>query len=474
MNGNKPAPEERKLSLEPLVADAPPLPAETLERIRAAARRKAGLDEAVPAGDAVPAGQAVPPDRTRRPGRARWWLAAAAVLILAGGALVAANPDGALAAIQRLVRLVPGIGLTETDAETLVLPEPVAVEKGGQRLTVTGLISTREGTEVTYRVEGLPEFKADLLSSPRPDDAPQLRLPDGTLVAHRGNNASGGAGTITGTIWFDPLPAGTTDLVLYFPSKWGSESFEVPLPVVDAASAGLAEALAGNWSEERLGARLGVPHWTVQEDRIILNLAVELPDGMMPHDFGPLSEDADELVLTDDRGRVYPLLRGESRLFFGAGDRTSAVFQGPIAEDAGSLRLTAPVLGVSKDVGASLKVAVADLPPGEPLQLDRQLELGSGSITVKTVTRLDEETFLFELDLGPEQDGIMMVDLRVDPVLGPFPTRISGWSSSRSREGRFLTVEFSQDPPPEEYLEVVFRSPELVLLGGWEVELPLQ
>lgn len=470
MNGNMPTPEERKLHLDPLVADAPPLPAETLERIRAAARRKAGLDaepSPTPADRAEPA-------RMRRPGRRRWWIAAAVAVILLGGILIAANPDAAVAAIQSLVRLVPGIGLTETDVETLVLPEPVTVEKGDLRFTVTGLISDQNGTKVKFLVEGLPMEK----HSPPPPDReaqPELRLPDGTVLEAQSGRYSGGAGTARGDVWFSALPAGTRELTFFLPSRWyAMESVEVALPVVDAASAGLAEARAGSWSDEQLGVRLGVPHWTTQGDRIILVLDTELPEGMEPHGFGQLGADDVELFLMDDQGRTYPLLREESQLHFNTGELASATFQGPVAPDVRSLRLRAEVLRVTEDAEARLRVPIADLPLDEPLQLDRQLDLGSRSITVTAVTRLAEDTFRFDLDVGPEQDGVTVVQIDVDPNLGLFHTGPYGWSSIQTMEGRLLTVEFSQHTPPVRNLDVIFNTPELALHGGWEVELPLE
>ena len=475
MTDKLPTPEERAFlesiglepnDLTPLVADAPLLPADTLARIRDRAHAKAGADASMTSvATAVPV---KPPARPRR-SRGRWLAAAAAALLMVGGTLFVTNPQGALAAIQRLVRLVPGIGLTETDAETLVMASPVSAESGGERLTVTGLISQGKQTEVRFLVEGLP------LDKKEPDVQaafkPTLQLADGTVLQSHSSSASGGSGTAEGVIWFGPLPSGTSSVTLLLPPVHGmTQPFELAIPVVDAGSAGLTEAVAGAWSEERLGVRIGVPHWTVQGDLIVLNLEAELPRGTAVEHF--LAEHVLP-ELSDEQGRVYPLVHERSNLSPNPGESASLTFQGPLAPDADRLRLTVPAIKVVEEAEVELSIPLAQLPEGQPLDLDEEMEIGSQRFVIHTVTRLDEGTFRFALNLGPEEEGALLQGVEIAPR-APF-FRSGGYSTTgrmNQQSWQLERLDYSPEKVPDRNLELVFKRPLVRLQGDWVVGLP--
>ncbi|MBP2019587.1 hypothetical protein J2Z79_003029 [Symbiobacterium terraclitae] len=476
-----------------LVDDAPPLPAETLARIRNRAREKAGLAAAPaqalpsphsPASQArflpSPDSQASPvpsppsaksPAPTRR--TRRWLAAAAAALILVGGTVFLSDPGGALAAIQRLVRLVPGIGLRETDGETWVITEPVSVQLGDVRVTVIGFISSPEETYLRLRTEW-PPSPAMVKARSLPDSAsPELRLPDGTVMRSRQGFTSGGSREMSGKYAYGPLPPGTRDVVVVIPHlSGGSASVEIPLTLVNAAEAGLAEAYPGSWSEERHGVRVGVPHWTAAGDRIVLALDARLPKGVVVHEYGDDFglDHKGQPMLTDDQGRTYPLISAESDLI---GTPGRAVFRGPLAPDARRLTLTVPYLRLVDDSArARLTVPLEQLPEGQPLVLNFQLEIGGHRFTVKTVTRVDPDTFEFTLDLGPEEDGVLLQDLgiyRPVSLFGDGPG--SGYGEGVDGQMTLIGVDFRK--PPRGNLEITFAEPTYRVNGGWEVHLPV-
>lgn len=474
MTGDRLTPEELEFlkstglesnDLAPLVADAPALPADALARIRNRVHVKAA--STAPAAAVPDTSPVTAPARPRRSG-GRWLVAAAAALLIVGGTLVVANPQGALAAIQRLVRLVPGIGLTETDGETLVITSPVSTASGDERLTVTGLISDGRQTEVRFLVEGLPLEKRepDVQTAFRPE----LRLADGTVLQSQSSSASGGSGTAEGVIWFEPLPSGTTDVTLLLPPVLGlTQPFELAIPVVNAVSAGLPEASDGAWSEERLGVRVGVPHWTVQGDLIVLNLQAQLPRGTAVEHFlaeGVLPE------LSDAQGRVYPLLQERSNLSPNPGEHASLTFQGPLAPDAGHLRLSVPVIKVVEEAEADLSLSLSRLPEGQPLQLDKEMQIGSKRFVVNTVTRL-EGTFRFALDLGPEKEGALLQYVHIAPRTAFF--RSGSYSTTgrmNEQTWQLERLDYSPENVPDRNLEVVFKQPLVRLQGDWVVELP--
>ncbi|WP_374712272.1 hypothetical protein [Symbiobacterium terraclitae] len=436
-----------------LVDDAQPLPPDALARIRSRARRKAGIEAA------------------RSPGRRRWLAAAAAALLLVGGTVVLSNPEGAVAAVQRLVQLVPGIGLTETDGETWILPEPVSVEQDGLRVTVTGVISSARGTQVQFRVDWTGEPMWEKPAGGMRVPTPELYLPDGTVLTRPSGYMSGGSRGLEGAFWFGPLPGGWRDAVVRFPSLPGAaEPVDLPLSLVNAVDAGLAEAQPGGWSDDRYGVQVGVPYWTAAGDRIVLALDAVVPDGAFLHEygdgFGPLN-----LVpsLTDERGRAYPLIDEASELW---GPRTHLVFAGPLEPDAGKLTLSVPALILADQVGeARLTVPLSRLPEGEPLALNERLTIGDRSFTVTAVTRLDDDTFRFDLDLGPEQDGVLLQRVDVAHPKSPFASGPTGWSGV-SENGQMTRIEVDFSAPPARNLEIVFDNLQYRLQGPWEVELP--
>lgn len=469
-----------------LVNDAPPLPPDALARIRNRTREKTGTAVAHDAAPATlgstlqsppsPSSQASPVQSlpspkssatTRRP--RRWLAAAAAVLLLVGGSVVLSNPGGAMAAIQRIVRLVPGIGLTETDGDTLVLAEPVSVQHGDVRVTVTGVVGARKRTQVQFRAEWpAVRDKQELASR---TSAAELRLPDGTVLEGSGHRW-GGSDKLEGEYWYDPLPEGTREVVLVLPFLSGTaEPVEIPLSLVSAEEAGLAEGRPGAWSTEQMGVKVGVPYWTAAGDRIVVALESRVPDGVTVEQFGERFSEENMLPsLSDDQGRVYPLIAEESVLLSG---QRQAVFQGPLAPDAGELKLSVPALTLVEHAAtARLTVPSARLPEGEPLELNEELAIGSQRFTVRAVTRLSPGIFRIDLDLGQEADGALLQRVDVRPPMSPFRSGPSGWSA-QGVDGQMTQMEIDFKKPPTRNLEIVFASPTYRLKGGWEVHLPV-
>lgn len=442
-------------NLAPLVEDAPALPADALQRIRTQARQKAGVAQ---------------PSRPRR--HTVWWKTAAAVALIGmGAALAVSSSDSAMAALERLVRLVPGFGLKATDAQSLVMADPVTVVEGSERLTITGLVSDGEATQVRFVVEGLP-LEKEAAPEQLPSAKPTIRLPDGKVLTSLGAATSGGEDRLEGTIWFAPLPSGTANLTLSLPSFHGlNQPFEVAIAVVDAEVAGLPAAQTGGWAEERLGVRVGVPYRSVHDGQILLSLDATTTAGAAVEMLG---SNQIAPALTDDQGQSYPLIKEASRLMNSSVEPMSATFQGPPAPDATSLRLSVPVVLVAEKAEASLKIPLAKLPTGQPLPLNQRIKLGSHTFVVSAITRIDEQTFGFDLDLGPEQDGVLLQEVSIG-----LPHRIfkgGGWSYTghlNKQTGQVERLEFSADPPKGD-LEVIFSRPVAQLRGGWEIELPLR
>jgi len=467
-----------------LVEDAPPLPADTLARIRGRTRVKAGIAAPEMNGDSGPSGAAgiassmpaAPAASRREPSsprrRSRRWLAvAAAGLVLVGATAAAASPERAMASIQRLVRLVPGIGLTETGSETWILPEPVSVVQDGVQVTVMGFLSSPEETRLQLSVDWPPWSDQDKNGAGYQITSPELRLRDGTVLrSHRGS-ASGGSRSLLGDYGYGPLPGGTSELVVIVPHLSDvSGAVRIPLTLVNATEALLTEAHPGNWSEERQGLQVGVPHWVADGDRILVNLAARPPEGVAVTEFGdPFAPDRTvQPRLTDDKGRSYPLVVQESRL---RGSRSYAVFQGPLAADAEQLTLMVPSLRlVDQSAEAPFTVPLAELPEGEPVNLNQELQIGSHRFTVSTVTRVDHATFEFALQMGPEEGGVRLQSVGIRRSISPSG---AGFSVKADADGLLTTLQVDFRTPPNANLTVIFAEPEYRVLGPWEVKLPV-
>ena len=74
----------------------------------------------------------------------KWATAALAVIILV---VLAVGPQNALAAVQKLIGYIPGVGFVENSQQPLrVLAEPLQVKREGVTLTVEKVLASGEST----------------------------------------------------------------------------------------------------------------------------------------------------------------------------------------------------------------------------------------------------------------------------------------------------------------------------------------
>ncbi len=165
--------------------------------------------------DAVDAERA----RARRPRwparrRRRWGAVAALAAALVVGSIVSGGAEHAWAALRQLFYVVPAVEVGQQEATALVAA-PAASNNGTLTLTVTGLVSGRQVTLVSYRLSGRA-LTAPSSTAPVADAA-QAVLVDGRgrrfdlrywLPVARGAG-SGGVPTVEGLLAFPALDAGT-------------------------------------------------------------------------------------------------------------------------------------------------------------------------------------------------------------------------------------------------------------------------
>jgi hypothetical protein len=450
--------------LEWLVTAAPPASPEAMARVLAQTRRK--LNPAT--GQPGPATrQPGPPAQRARP----WlrWLPAAAALLLAAGGLLTAGSPSAQAALQRLLHVIPGFGITETRPQTLLLAEPVTIQSNHGKLTVTALIGTGTFTELHFRIDGLPPVKPDPAAMDQEGVRAALILPDGTRLALTGATSGVGLSGVQGTLSFPALSASVRTATLELSPIHGlTDPYTATLTLVDAASAGLTEAVAGGWSSQRNGVMMGAPFVAFEQSQITLSLEAALTaqnTGSRHVDGLPAQP-----VLTDNLGNTYPLVPEASLLWPGSARGLSATYAGPLHAGATALRLTVATVQVAEDGTARLRVPLDKLPVGKPAVLNQALKLGARRIVVRSVTRLAADQFALDLDLGPEQNGAILQTVHVEPYQASGGGQFKFDPATQKQASEF-EVSYT---PQGQYLDLQITRPTVAITGPWQIDLPVK
>lgn len=235
------------------------------------------------------------------------------VVVLIILALLATSPAVATA-LQTLLGYIPGIGLVDEAAPTLVLADPVVVQREGVILTVEQAVATNEKTVVIYRhVETVPTQPAE--DGPvEPVEPPVLRLPDGNtlgiLAARRlGTNEPG----ILYALDFGPLPPGVTQVTLELDTLAGlrrgeaPENWQAPIRFIEGDASQLAFPVFE--PETTPTAANEEPAYGLS---IMLDKIVDLPDGYIMMGISEWADASipqsslsfDLLAITDANGRA--------------------------------------------------------------------------------------------------------------------------------------------------------------------------
>ncbi len=187
-------------------------------------------------------GQLVSAPRGRRTGRAltlwAWALAAVVVLILAA---LFVGPNDLVAALQRLLGYIPGIGMVDEAGGLRVLAEPVSRLREGITVTVEQAVLDSERTVVVYQADGIPHTAyPDREDSPFCGNDPRLRLSDGTLLSPGEGSGRGWGSGFESRMVFPAVPAEVDQVNFILPCLMDTapgaapEDWELPLRFVAA------------------------------------------------------------------------------------------------------------------------------------------------------------------------------------------------------------------------------------------------
>lgn len=155
------------------------------------------------------------------------WLVTAGILLVLLVSFFAIGPSRVVAAFQKLLGYVPGMGLVSTETPLRVLAEPVEQTRDGVTLTVTSALLSADSTHIEYRVFGIPrDAYPDSEAIAGCMQQEYLRLPDGTKLERMND--------------YPAIPANVNEAILVIPCLANTlpgkapENWELPLRFIPA------------------------------------------------------------------------------------------------------------------------------------------------------------------------------------------------------------------------------------------------
>ena len=173
------------------------------------------------------------------------FLAVSVILIIT---LLVVGPTNAFAALQGLIRYIPGFGLVDEKTPLRVLAEPVSVTREGVTVIVKQAVLSPEQVSITYLMKNIPAVaKPEWIVSEKGKictPISEIRLPDGTHLEQQ-EGGIGGYDTDNNTqyvVKFLSIPVKDNNAILFLPCLRDTligrapSNWEIPLRFVPAPS----------------------------------------------------------------------------------------------------------------------------------------------------------------------------------------------------------------------------------------------
>jgi hypothetical protein len=429
--------------------------------------------------------------RPRRRLRARtaWGLALGAVLVAA--AVLALGPQNIVAALQKILGYVPGIGFVQPGS-IRVLSEPVTVTRDSVTLTLEQIVADSDRTTVVYSVEGLSLAAAnsDGEGGPVCIQAEMLRLPGGReLAADSGGGPGWGSGYRSWLV-FPAVPPDVYEGELNIPCLRdmppgkAPENWNVPfrlkpappdltvLPVINLPTPTVGFRTRAATPEaaepETYGIVLSLDTIIPLDDGYVLLGGLHGSDGRFS-----LADYPTGLVVTDaegaripaewDSGDYAPAQTADSRSVPFAYRIQGKSFRGP-------LTLTFPYVGAYLRDPVALQFDTGPNPSeGQRWELNRSFEILGIPATLRSaemIVQEDMQGFEFAVEAPP---ALRSVDITLEESPGLVQTRerccSGGGGSEPNRTGAFAVHALSDFSVAGGIIHLSIRRVELA--GTW-------
>lgn len=253
----------------------------------------------------------------KRSSKAKWSFGFAMAAVLVG--FLVTSPTVA-AAMMRLFRFVPNVGMVDASIPLRVLAEPVSQTRDGMTVTVNEAVLSAGQTSLVFSIETMPSNETQNNEvGPGCGMGAELHLADGSVLNVIGGNSKGIDSNFENRFTYPPIPADTNEALLFIPCALGapSSNWEIPLHFVPA-------------SEDMTLPVTELPISTGENGPLALTKVIETDNGyILIGDFAwetlpTASTPQFELVLKDGNGAVvqwaYPA--GIDGQVFEEGDRT--------------------------------------------------------------------------------------------------------------------------------------------------------
>ncbi len=419
----------------------------------------------------------------RRPAL-RWGVLILVVMLFT---LFAVGPESVVAAFQRLLGYIPGLGLVDQSVPIRVLEEPVTQARGEATVTVEQVFLTATNTVLHYKFDGV-----SMVSRSETDaqctETPFLRLPDGQELE---------AGMGWGTGWdsgfeyrfeYPPVPTDVDEAVFLVPCLQGSapdsdlENWEIPLHFILAPPEMTVYSVIELPTPTSAIPETGIPAQTAttmpQDISIYLTLdhVVQLEDGYIFY--------ATFHWESDIYPQVLPLM---ARLLDTNGQEipVEQVVHTYIDEpDPHKLPLTlkalkpfalGPLTLVLEDAFAEMPVDTSftfdvgtDPQPGDVWELNQEIDVAGNSLTILSVSAVVSDMgslgYEFKVETAGALNGAYLVD-REHPVMGG-----GGGGGGDLPKNVKITQIIYQNELPSGQVTISIPSISLKLAGPWQVE----
>ncbi|MDR3602927.1 MAG: hypothetical protein P4L49_21030 [Desulfosporosinus sp.] len=361
----------------------------------------------------------------------------AAILLLVLGS----GPNNIAEALNRLLFYIPGFGIHSTENVSLVVPNPVRVEKDGVKIDINGVLADDKGTSVMAYVESaIPDMNTSYLEDMT-----------GKRYSYQSGNMCTAGNFGNYWAWYKPLPSNVNQVTLVIPSL---SNWAINIPLSNTANLNPVE---------KFGPSVTVNNVTVagqatkfSDETKVTFLVQSLRGGILQMIENP--------VLTGSDGKPYQLNCQPSG-FMGSG----LSYFSTSLNVGDKLTVNMPSLILQQDVHGSIVIPTPE--NNSALTLNQSLNLGSWTLKLtKSEIISDNNGISLRIYVEPDiHNGATINTLDQLTIDG----RMVSWSSKFNQNTGGM--EWLQVPYPTggKDMKITVEKINILVNGPWKIEIPV-